>query len=186
MHSERQGSFEEAASRFAADTQRECHMKASARNTLGLSAMTTTTNPSGVPSLAVVTALVVAIVAVVGVFVFDRNHELFRSRESTPASQAASASPADPPSADPPSSQMDKDGIFLWRLSTQGLQLTRSNGAAINDARRVCTRFASGESEQEIIQDMVRGSPGMSIDTASGFADTAISVYCPQGLLDTP
>jgi hypothetical protein len=26
----------------------------------------------------------------------------------------------------------------------------------------------------------------MSLDTASGFADTAISVYCPGGYIDNP
>jgi Protein of unknown function (DUF732) len=79
---------------------------------------------------------------------------------------------------------MDRNGQFLWRLSTQGLQLRRSNDAAINDARRVCTRYAGGESEQEIIQDMLQGSPGMSLNTASSFADTAISVYYPDGIMN--
>jgi hypothetical protein len=81
---------------------------------------------------------------------------------------------------------MDRDGQFLWRLSTRGLQLRRSNDAAINDARRVCTRYAGGESEQEIIQDILQGSPGMTLNTASGFADTAISVYWPDGYIDHP
>jgi hypothetical protein len=81
---------------------------------------------------------------------------------------------------------MDRNGQFLWRLSAQGLQLRRTNDAAINDARRVCTRYASGESEQQIIQDRLAGSPGMSLNTASGFADTAISVYCPDGYIDHP
>jgi hypothetical protein len=67
-----------------------------------------------------------------------------------------------------------------------GLQLRRTNDAAINDARRVCTRYASGESEQQIIQDMLARSPGMSLNPASGFADTAISVYCPDGYIDHP
>jgi Protein of unknown function (DUF732) len=67
---------------------------------------------------------------------------------------------------------MDRDGQFLWRLSTQGLRLRRSKDAAINDARRICARYAGGESEQQIIQDMLAGSPGMSLDTAAGFADT--------------
>jgi len=57
---------------------------------------------------------------------------------------------------------------------------TRSNDAAIKDARRICTRYAGGESEQQIIQDILQGSPGMTLNTASGFADTAISVYCPE------
>jgi hypothetical protein len=49
----------------------------------------------------------------------------------------------------------------------------------------VCTRYAAGESEQEIIQDMLAGSPGISLNTASTFADTAISVYCPDGYVDS-
>jgi Protein of unknown function (DUF732) len=105
--------------------------------------------------------------------------DLLRSKESTPASPAASAS-----AADPPPEHMDKDGQFLWRLSSQGLQLRRSNDAAINDARRVCTRYAGGEGEQQIIQDMLQGSPGMSLNTVSSFADTAISVYCPDGYVN--
>jgi hypothetical protein len=76
-------------------------------------------------------------------------------------------------------------GQFLWRLSAQRLQLRRTNDAAINDARRVCTRYASGETEQQIIQDMLAGSPGMSLNTASTFADTAISVDCPDGYVDS-
>lgn len=123
-------------------------------------------------------ALLFVVGAIAAVFVFDRNPELFRSRGSGGVSQAASASQAD----DPPG-PMDKDGQFLWRLSSQGLQIRRSDDAAINDARRVCTRFASGESEPEIVQDMLQGSPGMSLSIASGFADTAISVYCPDGVV---
>ena len=32
----------------------------------------------------------------------------------------------------------------------------------------------------------LQGSPGMSLNTASSFADTAISVYCPDGYIDHP
>jgi hypothetical protein len=31
---------------------------------------------------------------------------------------------------------------------------------------------------------MLQGSPGMSLNTASRFADTAISVYCPDGVVN--
>jgi hypothetical protein len=124
-------------------------------------------------------ALVFTVAAIGAVFVLGRNPDFFRPRATPTVSQAASASPADPP-PDP----TDRNGQFLWRLSTEGLQLRRSNDAAINDARRVCARFAGGESEQEIIQDILQGSPGMSLNTASGFADTAISVYCPDGSLN--
>ena len=126
-------------------------------------------------------ALVFVVAAIAAVVVYDRKPELFRSKETTSASQQGSAAVADPKP-----DHMDKDGQFLWRLSTQGLQLRRSRDAAINDARRICARYAGGESGQQIIQDMLQGSPGMSLDTASGFADTAISVYCPGGYIDNP
>ena len=138
-------------------------------------------NPQSIPVLATLAALVFVIAAIAAVVVFERKPELFRSKETTSASQHAPGA-AD----DPPPDRMDKDGQFLWRLSTQGLQLRRSNDAAINDARRVCTRYAGGESQQEIIQDILQGSPGMSLDTASTFANTAISVYCPDGYVDSP
>ena len=31
---------------------------------------------------------------------------------------------------------------------------------------------------------MLQGSPGMSLNTATGFADTSISVYRPDGYLN--
>jgi hypothetical protein len=121
-------------------------------------------------------ALVFAIAAIAAVVVFGRHPDLLRPKSATTVLQAESAAPSDP-SADP----MDRNREFLGRLSAEGLQMERSNDAAVSDARRVCTRYAGGESEQEIIQDMVQGSPGMSPNTASSFADTAISVYCPDG-----
>ena len=143
----------------------------------------TTTAPKAtpLPSLAMLAALVFGVTAIAAVFVLSRNPDLFRPRATTTVSQAGAAAPVDPP-ADP----MDRNGQFLWQLSADGLQIQRSNDAAINDARRVCTRFASGETEQEIVQDVLQGSPGMSSSTASGFTDTAISVYCPGGVLKDP
>jgi hypothetical protein len=129
--------------------------------------------------LAILATLVFGVAAIAAVFVLSRNPDLLRPKPHSTVSQAASAAPADPPP-----DAMDRNGMFLWRLSTEGLQLRRSNDAAINDARRVCTRFAGGESEQEIVQDMLQGTPGMSLNTASGFADTAISVYCPDGVVN--
>jgi Protein of unknown function (DUF732) len=137
-------------------------------------------SPTPLPALAMLAAVVFVVGAIAAVFVFDRDPGLFRSRGNTGVSPAASAS-----QADPPPDQMDRDGQFLWRIAVQGLQLRRSNDAVINDARRVCTRYAGGESEQQIIQDILTGSPGMSLSTASTFADTAISVYCPDGAMDS-
>ena len=44
----------------------------------------------------------------------------------------------------------------------------------------------SGESKEQVVQDILQGSPGMSVDTATDFADTAIDVYCPDGHPDDP
>lgn len=126
-------------------------------------------------------ALVFGVAAIAAVFVLSRNPDFFRPKATTTVAQAGSAVPDDQP-PDP----TDRNGQFLWRLSAEGLQIRRSDDAAINDARRVCTRFAAGESEQEIVQDVLQGSPGMSPDTASSFTGTAISVYCSQGHLDNP
>lgn len=142
--------------------------------------MTTTpqTTPSPLPSLAMLAGLVFAVAAIAAVFVLGRNPNLFKPSPHTTVSPAAAEAPAQAPS-DP----NDRNGQFLLQLSSEGLQLRRSDDAAINDARRVCTRYADGESEQEIVQDVLQGSPGMSPNTASGFADTAISVYCPNGVI---
>lgn len=164
-----------ALSKFVADTQGPLHEKGSARNTLGRNAMTTTPNPQPIPGLAVLAALGVALAAICGVTVFYWRHDHVGRGETTPASQTASAPSAGAAPA------MDKDGRFLWRLAAEGLQLERANEDAINDARRVCSRLERGESQQQIVDDIVRGSPGMSVDTAADFADTAIDVYCPQG-----
>jgi len=144
--------------------------------------MTTTPNPPSIPGLAVLAALAVAVVAVAGVLVFYSKHNPVVPRESTSVSQATS----DPPAVDPPAKLGDKDGRFLWLLEAQGLQLSGAPNAAINDARRICSRLARGESERRIVQDIVQGSPRMSMATAAKFADTAINVYCPQGGLETP
>jgi Protein of unknown function (DUF732) len=141
---------------------------------------TPTPHPHPLPGMALLGALVFAVAAITAVVMFDRQHELFRPRGSTAISPAASA-----PSDDPPA-QMDRNGQFLWRLSSSGLRIRRSNDAAINDARRVCERFVGGESEQQVIQDILSGSPGMPLDTATDFTDIAIDVYCPQGVLNSP
>ena len=47
---------------------------------------------------------------------------------------------------------------FLWRLATEGLQLER--------------------------RKMLQGLPGMSLNTSTRFAETWISVYCPNGYIN--
>jgi Protein of unknown function (DUF732) len=44
-----------------------------------------------------------------------------------------------------------------------------------------CGRLVGGESNDQVFQDILQGSPGMSVDTATDVAETAIYVYCPDG-----
>ena len=60
--------------------------------------------------------------------------------------------------------------------------VSHSSSADQRRAARVRgTRYAG---EQQIIQDMLQASPGMSLNTAAGFADTSISVYCADGYIN--
>jgi hypothetical protein len=133
--------------------------------------MTTTHHPSPIPGLAVLAALVVAVVAIAAVTVFYWEHDRVVPRHPRSGSQAASA-----PSAKPE----NKDAQFLFLLTAQGLQPSGASEATINDAHRVCSRLERGESEQQIVEDIVQGSRDMSSDAASTFADTAIAVYWQQ------
>jgi hypothetical protein len=134
------------------------------------STMTTTHNPSPIPGLAVLAALVVALVAVAAVTVFywERDRVVPRHPRSDVQAASASAKPE------------NKDAQFLFLLTAQGLQPSGAGNATINDAHRICSRLERGESEQQIVEDIVRGSRDMSNDTASTFAETAIAVYCQQ------
>ncbi|MCV7035368.1 DUF732 domain-containing protein [Mycobacterium heckeshornense] len=135
--------------------------------------MATTQPPPPIRGSAVVIGVVVAVVAVAGVLVFSWKHQRFAPIDGAPDAQARSAPPA------PSTGTLDRDGRFLFLLTAQGLQLSAARDVTINDAHRVCSRLERGETEQQIVQDIVDGSPGMSVDTAAAFADTAISVYCP-------
>lgn len=115
--------------------------------------------------VAVVIALIV--VAAVSVSYWKRDHPA--PKGSMSGSQAAN-SPA----------KMDKDGRFLWLLSEEGIELTRPADVAVNDARSVCERLEGGESEEQVIADIVDGSPDMTGDTAADFADIAREVFCPE------
>ncbi len=131
--------------------------------------MTTPSNPSPISGLAVLAALAGAVVAIAGVLVFYSRHGDATHSESTPTSGATSS----------PSPKLDKDGRFLWLLDVHGLQLSRADDVAINDAHNVRSRLEGGESEEQIVQDIVAGSPDLSVDSATAFADIAMDVYCP-------
>ena len=122
-----------------------------------------------------VAGLVFAVVALAGVVVFYQGHHRTTPKQATPVSQDASA----PPDDDGPSLP-ERDRRFLFLLATHGIESSGSS-ATIDDAHVVCAHYAGGEREDQIIQDIIDGSPGMSKDDATTFADAAINVYCPQG-----
>lgn len=134
--------------------------------------MTTTPNPQPIRGGAVLVAVVVAliVVAAVSVSYWKRDH---------PAPKGSTSSSQDAPAAASPGT-MDKDGRFLWLLSSEGIELSQSTDVAVNDAHRVCSRLERGESEEQVIDDIVAGSPDLTPDTAADFADIAREVFCPE------
>jgi hypothetical protein len=135
-------------------------------------------DPKPLPVLAIVAAVLLLAGAFTAVFVLGRvKQDAAPLKASATAAQTVSASPVDGPG---------KESQFLRRLAVQNLQLDRSDAAAVKDAHDVCARFLSGESKDQVTQDILQGSPGMSVDTATDFADTAIDVYCPDGHRDDP
>lgn len=134
-------------------------------------------DPKPLPILAIVAAVLVLAGAFAAVLVLGRMKQDASPKASAADGQTSAVSAVDSPG---------KESQFLRRLEVQNLHLARSDAAAVNDAHHVCGRFLSGESKDQIVQDILQGSPGMSVDTATDFADTAIDVYCPDGHPDDP
>ncbi len=122
--------------------------------------------------MALVVALVIAVAAIAGVTVFYREHDRVVPRGTTRDARATEAADDPPP--------VDQDGRLFLMLTQEGLGTSGGRETTVNEAHHVCDRFSGGESEQQIVQDILAGSPGMSSQTAAAFADIAISVYCPQ------
>lgn len=132
-------------------------------------------SPAAVRGIALIAAVVIALVAVVGVSVFYWNHGHVLASGSTSVSQQASAQPAAAPAA----SLGNQGNQFLFMLNAQGISPSGNGAASINDARSVCSRVQQGESQQQIAQAIVAGTPSMTKTTANAFTTTAINVYCP-------
>ena len=135
---------------------------------------TPTPDPKPLPVVAIVAAVLLLAGAFTAVLVVGR---MKQDASPSRASAEQTASAVDGPG---------KEDQFLRRLAVQNLRLDRSDAAAVEDAHFVCGRFVGGESKDQIVQDILQGSPGMSVDTATDFADTAIDVYCPDGHRDDP
>lgn len=94
----------------------------------------------------------------------------------TPTTTRAAVPPA-PTTTRPPSP--DEQFVSLFR-SRGGLVEPGREQMVIDEARGVCARLDQGEAEEQLIRDMLAGTPGMTRYTAELFTDSSIDVYCPQ------
>lgn len=134
-------------------------------------------SPAAVRSMALIAALVVALVAVLGVSVYYWNHGHALASGLTTVSHQQSA----PAHAAPPVSLDGQANQFLFLLNARGITPSGNGTASVTDAHSVCARVQQGESQQQVVQSIVAGTPSMSKTTAGNFAKTAIDVYCPKG-----
>jgi hypothetical protein len=136
--------------------------------------MDTSTNPPSVPGIALVAAVVFIFAVIAGVVVFYRRPDLLAARTARIATHNVAVQNG--PGAEP----LDQDGRLFYLLTEQGLQTSGPRDVTMNEAHHVCERVHSGESEAQIVQDIIAGSPGMSAQTAGTFTEIAMNVYCPQ------
>jgi hypothetical protein len=125
--------------------------------------------------MALVVAALFAFAVVAGVVIFYRRPDLLFPRTARTGTHTAAVQ------TDPGSEPLDQDGRLLFLLTQQGIQTSGPRDVTLNEAHHVCDRVHTGESEAQIVQDIVAGSPGMSSQTAATFTEVATNVYCPQG-----
>ena len=88
---------------------------------------------------------------------------------------------ATPAHADPTGDQSGPDGSFLASLNQAGVPF--SNGqTAISIGRKACELMDQGHPKSQIITSLSADNPGFSPDSATKFATSAVSAYCPQHL----
>lgn len=73
------------------------------------------------------------------------------------------------------------DPAFLAALRSAGLSFT-SNERAIAAAHAVCGLIENGESGLQVVKEVSRDNPALSMDDASRFAAIAANAYCPEQL----
>jgi hypothetical protein len=125
--------------------------------------------------MALVAAVLFGFAVIAGVMIFYRRPDLLAPRTARTGTQIAAVQ------ADPGSEPLDQDGRLLFLLTQQGLSTSGPRDVTLNEAHHVCDRVQGGESEAQIVQDILAGSPGMSSGTAATFTEVAMDVYCPQG-----
>ena len=71
----------------------------------------------------------------------------------------------------------DKDDLFLLGLESESIDLPESTALAA--AHQVCTDFASGATQEEVVLNTM-ASTGLSLNDAGFLGGAAIYAYCPQ------
>ena len=86
-----------------------------------------------------------------------------------------------PAYADPTSDASGPDGSFLASLNQAGVAYS-SGPVAIAVGKKACELMDQGHPKSQIIQSLSADNPGFSTDSATKFATSAVSAYCPQHL----
>src|SRR6185312_2574593 len=81
------------------------------------------------------------------------------------------------PQVAPKAETQDQHFITLF-TSRGGLVEPGREQMVINEAHQLCTQLTS-ENENQVIADILKGTPGMTRYTAELFTDAVIDVYCP-------
>jgi Protein of unknown function (DUF732) len=75
------------------------------------------------------------------------------------------------------------DDAFLAQIESDGIT-PPSSAAALKEAHAVCSSLDSGESSQQVINEVAEAT-GMSTKGAKTFAIDAMVAYCPQYVTST-
>lgn len=117
--------------------------------------------------------------AVVGGAIFAWPHHHVPTPVPTTTHQAPSPKAQPPtPSVAPVPKPQSQDERFISLMSERGWH-TMIPSMALNAAHTVCTREAQGFTDPEIAQGLVNSTPGMDMQAAAVFTDTAVEVFCP-------
>jgi hypothetical protein len=124
------------------------------------------------PALVAVVAALAAVAA--GAFLMWP-HSAAKQQAAPTQTHVAAPPPKPAPPAPAPES---KDDLYVRLLKEKGIPVGTPEVVASN-GRGICMRIKNGETEQQMVSDIVAGSTGVNTQQAWIWADTAIEVYCP-------
>jgi hypothetical protein len=93
-----------------------------------------------------------------------------------PPAKVAPRVSAPPPVAVPPKPE-SKNDVYVRLLHEHGIP-TGPAEAVGAEGRGICYRINHGETEAQMVRDVMAGTPGISSQDAWIWVDTAIEVYC--------